>query len=228
MQATVNNSKIKIVLLDFHSLFRAGIRALLADQTQFEILGEASHIESGISIIKQQVPDIALLDLNLNSQLNAEIIPAILEAAPHIKIILLTGLNDSGILQLAVQMGVKGIVQKTDSKLVLIKAIEKVHAGEVWIDRTMVANVLTRISCSETRRAASDQQICIDSISNREAEVITLVGEGLKNKAIANRLSISETTVRHHLTSVYSKLEVSDRLELAIFAYRHDLAKLPE
>jgi len=226
MQSTVNKSKIKIVLLDFHSLFREGIRALLADQTHIEILGEASHLESGISIVKQNQPDLALLELNLNSKLNTEVIPAILDTAPQTKIILLTGLDDPSILQLAVQMGVKGIIQKSDSKIVLVKAIEKVIAGEVWIDRTMVANVLSRIS--NNGRSLNDQQIHIDTISIREAEVIKLVGEGLKNKAIANRLSISETTVRHHLTSVYRKLNVSDRLELAIFAYRHNLAKLPE
>ena len=225
MQSTVNKSKIKIVLLDFHSLFREGIRALLADQTHIEILGEASHFESGISIVKQNQPDLALLELNLNSKLNTEIIPAIIEVSPHTKIILLTGFDDQSILQLAVQMGVKGIIQKSDSKLILLKAIEKVLAGEVWIDRTMVANVLSRIS--NNGRSLNDHQIHINTISIREAEVIKLVGEGLKNKAIANRLSISETTVRHHLTSVYRKLNVSDRLELAIFAYRHNLAKLP-
>jgi len=228
MNATGNNPKIKIVLLDFHSLFREGIRALLADQTHIEILGEASHFESGISIVKQNQPDLALLELNLNSKLNTEIIPAIIEASPYTKIILLTGLDDSSILQLAVQMGVKGIIQKSDSKLVLLKAIEKVLAGEVWIDRTMVANVLSRMSNNNGGRPVNDSQKQIDTISTREAEVINLVGMGLKNKAIANRLSISETTVRHHLTSVYRKLNVSGRLELAIFAYRHKLAKLPE
>ena len=222
------DSKIRVVLLDYHDLFRAGILALLADQPQIEIVGEAGDSESALSILAKQKPDIALLDLNLGGELDTEIIPAILEITPKTQLILLTGLDDADILQLAVQMGAKGILQKTESKKVLVKAIEKVHSGEVWIDRIMMANVLNRISNVEARNEQRDQQFRIDSLSDRELEVIELVGKGLKNKDIAERLSISETTVRHHLTSVYAKLDVSDRLELAIFAYRNDLANLPD
>ena len=157
-----------------------------------------------------------------------DIIPDLLAVSPKTRIILVTGFDEPEILQMAVQMGAMGILQKTVSSSVLKKAIEKVHAGEVWIDRTMMANVLTNLSRGGAGSELNSEQSRIETLSDRETEVIALSGEGLKNKQIAARLSISETTVRHHLTSIYSKLDVSDRLELAIFAYRYDLASLPE
>jgi DNA-binding NarL/FixJ family response regulator len=222
------DKRIQIVLLDYHELFRQGLRALLADQSHIEIVGEAGDCKTALAIVTELKPAIVLLDLNLDSELNTEVIPDLLAKAPGTRIILLTGIDDPDVLQLSVQMGVMGILQKSIHKRILVKAIEKVRAGEVWIDRTMMANVLDRLARQKAEEPPNEEQELIETISERELEVIALVGEGLKNKQIAERLSISETTVRHHLTSVYSKLEVSDRLELAIFAYRNDLATMPE
>jgi DNA-binding NarL/FixJ family response regulator len=219
---------IQVVLLDYHELFRQGLRAMLADQPQIQVGGEAGDSQDAIAIMQQLKPDIALLDLNLDSELNSEIISELVGASPKTRIILLTGIEEPHILRMAVSMGVMGVLHKADNKMILVKAIEKVHAGEVWIDRTMMADVLSRLSRGPVDSAIAEEKALIETISPREAEVIALVGDGLKNKEIAERLSISETTVRHHLTSVYRKLEVTDRLELAIFAYRHELAKLPQ
>jgi DNA-binding NarL/FixJ family response regulator len=124
-------------------------------------------------------------------------------------------------------MGAMGVVPKTSNRQTLYKAIEKVHAGEVWIDRAMIANVLTQLSRSRLDDETDPEAARIASLSDREREVITLIGKGLKNKEIAARLTISEITVRHHLSSIYSKLNVADRLELTIYAYRNGLADLP-
>ena len=120
--------------------------------------------------------------------------------------------------------GAMGVVLKDHAAEVLIKAIEKVHSGEVWLDRLMMGRVLQEIS--EEKQSNPDREK-IDTLTERERQVVGLVGEGLKNKQIAARLFISETTVTHHLSSVFSKLEVSDRLELVVYAFRHGLAKLP-
>ena len=106
-----------------------------------------------------------------------------------------------------------------------MKAIKKVSEGEVWIDRSMMGSMIQEFS---KPTQADPEEAKIDSLTLREREVIKLVGEGLKNRQIAERLYISETTVTHHLSSVFSKLEVSDRLELIIYAFRHALAKLPK
>ena len=118
-----------------------------------------------------------------------------------------------------------GIVLKEHAAEQLLKAIKKVHEGEVWIERSMVGSMIQELS----RPAMVDPEVVkIESLTEREREVIALVGEGLKNKQVGERLFISETTVTHHLSSVFSKLEVSDRLELIIYAFRHGLAKMPK
>jgi DNA-binding NarL/FixJ family response regulator len=116
-------------------------------------------------------------------------------------------------------------VLKDQAAEVVIKAIEKVHRGEVWLDRTLTASVL-----SERTREARDQQedlARIASLTEREREIVALVCQGLRNKQIAEKLFISAATVRNHLTSVLSKLELSNRVELAMYAYRQRLAKPP-
>jgi DNA-binding NarL/FixJ family response regulator len=118
-----------------------------------------------------------------------------------------------------------GIVLKEHAADQLLKAIEKVNKGEVWIERSMMGSMIQELS----RPPLVDPELVkIESLTEREREVIALVGEGLKNKQVGERLFISETTVTHHLSSVFSKLDVSDRLELIIYAFRHGLAKMPK
>jgi DNA-binding NarL/FixJ family response regulator len=120
-----------------------------------------------------------------------------------------------------------GVVEKESAPEVLLKAIRKVTEGEVWLDRSMTATVLTEMS-QATGAAKSDPEAAkIAMLSAREREVVALLGEGLSNRRIAGQLCISETTVRHHLTSIFSKLEVHDRLQLLLYAYRNKLVKLP-
>jgi DNA-binding NarL/FixJ family response regulator len=116
-----------------------------------------------------------------------------------------------------------GIVSKTQSPEVLIKAVRKVHLGEVWIEHSLIANLVNGSFHAQAAPPADPDAEQIRLISEREREVIHLIGRGLKNKQIASQLSIGETTVRHHLTSIYSKLGVSDRLELLIFSHSHQL-----
>lgn len=221
------NQPIQVLMLDHHTLVRDGLCLLLEDFPKIEVVGQAGSSEEGLELVKKFNPDIILLELNLDCELDTEVIPELLEVSNHAKILLVTGIDETQIHNLAIQMGAMGVVHKSQNKRVLIKAIEKVHAGEVWIDRTMMANILTRMTRARLKIQNDPEVEKISLLSVREREVVTLIGEGLKNKEIARRLTISETTVRHHLTSIYSKLQVSDRLELTIYAYQNGLAELP-
>jgi DNA-binding NarL/FixJ family response regulator len=121
-----------------------------------------------------------------------------------------------------------GLVLKHKAADTVIRAIEKVYAGEVWLDRAMIASILNERASHSAAPEPQAETPRIAKLTEREREVIRLLGEGIKNRQIAERLHISEATVRHHLTSVFAKLGVMDRFELVIYAFQHGLAKLPQ
>lgn len=217
---------LRLTIIDQHTLIRAGMRMLLESNPQFQVVGDAGNYDDALKIVAQKQPDIILLELNLSQSQNLDLIPLLLDAAKNARVILVTSETENQIHCQAAQLGAMGVVLKDQSPDILVKAISKVAAGEAWFDRRMVANVLTNLSQNRTETADPDKDR-IASLSGRERQVIELVGEGLKNQQIADRLGLSEITVRHHLTSIFSKLDVSDRLELIIYAYQHNLAHLP-
>ena len=141
---------------------------------------------------------------------------------------IVTGVLDSELQLRAVRMGAMGIVLKTEPASNMVKAIRKVHSGEVWLRRSMLAAVVTGILRESPTKPADPESLKIATLTSRELEVITLIGQGMRNKNIGERLFISETTVRHHLTSIFDKLGIADRLELMIYSYQHGLARIPE
>jgi DNA-binding NarL/FixJ family response regulator len=169
---------------------------------------------------------VILLDLDLDGELMLDHIPALLAAANRARVVVLTGVRDPEIHRRAVRLGAVGLVLKDHAAEVLLRAIPQVHAGEAWLEPAMVASVLGDMTRAQANRQDDAEEAKIASLTGREREVIGLLGEGLKNKHIAERLFISEATVRHHLTAIFAKLGVTDRLELVIYAYQHGLVKL--
>jgi two-component system nitrate/nitrite response regulator NarL len=219
----LSKNPIRILLLDAHTLFRAGLRYIIESEPGMVVVGEAGNIDDSVEIIMRLNPDIILLELNLECLPDFEIIPSLVKISGGARLILVTGMNDPTALQKAVEDGVVGVIFKTQPPETLIKAIEKVYIGEVWLERSLIANVLVRLSRSQPVVKVNQETTSINSLSEREKEVVKLIGQGFKNKRISSELCISETTVRHHLTSIYDKLGVSDRLELLVYAHRYGL-----
>ena len=218
---------IRILLVDDHAVVRAGLRMIIQSRTGMTIVGEAGNRDDALSLADSEHPDIILLDLDLGGESGMTLIADLIAAAGEARIIILTGLRDPEAHRQAVLLGAMGIVKKEKAAEVLISAIERVHAGEAWLDPSLMAGVLTEMTRSGKGKKTDAEADKIAALTNREREVITLVGEGIKSKEIAGRLFISETTVRHHLTSIFDKLGVADRVELLIYAYRHGLASPP-
>jgi len=218
---------IRILLVDDHAVVRAGLRLIIQSRTGMTIVGEAGNRDDALSLADSEHPDIILLDLDLGGDSGMALIADLIAAAGEARIIILTGLRDPEAHRQAVLLGAMGIVKKEKAAEVLISAIERVHAGEAWLDPSLMAGVLTEMTRSSRGRKTDPEADKIAALTNREREVIALVGEGIKSKEIAGRLFISETTVRHHLTSIFDKLGVADRVELLIYAYRHGLASPP-
>ncbi len=219
--------RIRLLLLAPHAIGRAGLRLLLESEPDITVIGETASPSEAVRMASHEQPDIVLVDLSNHDGAHLECIPSLFEATKASRILVLMDGQDHELDQRAVRLGATGIVFKDKTPDVLIAAIQKVHAGEAWLDRFTIASVLTEMSRGQNRTPGSPSAEVIASLTKREREVITLVAMGLRNKQIAERLFISDVTVRHHLTSVYGKLLVSDRFELMIFAYRHGLAEPP-
>lgn len=200
---------------------------IIHSRTGMTIVGEAANRDAALALAGSEHPNIILLDLDLGGDSGMNLIADLIAAASEARIIILTGLRDPEVHRQAVLLGAMGIVKKEKAADVLITAIERVNLGEAWLDPSLMAGVLNEVSRSSRARKTDPETEKIATLTNREREVIALVGEGIKSKEIAGRLFISETTVRHHLTSIFDKLGVADRVELLIYAYRHGLASPP-
>jgi len=216
---------ITIMIVDDHVVIRSGLRMLIEHDQQMRVVGMAGNQQEALERAASETPDVIILDLLLGDEDALTFLPELCQASPKSRVLILTGVQNPDSHRRAIRRGAMGIVLKEHAADQLLKAIKKVNDGEVWIERSMVGDMIQELS----RPAIVDPEVVkIESLTEREREVISLVGEGLKNKQVGERLFISETTVTHHLSSVFSKLEVSDRLELIIYAFRHGLAKMPK
>ncbi len=199
---------------------------MLIDQNSaMKVIGVAGNRSEALALAASEQPDIIILDILLGDEDGLTFLPELREVATDTHVLVLTGLRSSESQRRAMLAGAMGVVLKEHAAEVLIKAINKVHEGEVWLDRSLMGSVLDEMTQTPE---IDPEKAKIASLTDREREVIALIAEGLKNKQIGLRLFISETTVTHHLSSIFSKLGVSDRLELIIYAFRHKLAKLPQ
>ena len=216
---------IRILLVDDHQIFLTGLRLLIEKEPGMTVIGAAANRTEALSMM-QESPDIVLLDLDLGSENSIDFLPQLLNPGEGPRVIIVTGVPDPELHLRAVRLGAMGVVLKLESAAFLVKAIRKVHAGEVWLNSSMVSTVMTELIHARPKKTNSEANK-IAELTTRELEVIGLVAEGMRNKQIGERLFISEKTVRHYLTSIFDKLGVTDRLALMIYAFQHGLAKIP-
>lgn len=221
-------SAIHVFLIHNHKIIRAALRLLIDGQTEMKVTGEADRYSDAVATISREQPDIILLDLVMGAESSIDYIPRLAAASLRSRVLILTAVSDLELHQRAVQMGAMGIVSLDQPPEVLIKAIRKIHQGEAWLDRALVGNLLSDMSRNGKGAKRGLEQSQAETLTRRERDIIRIVAQGLKNKQIAEQLSISEITVRHHLTSVFDKLAVADRFELIIYAYKHGLCDLPK
>jgi two-component system, NarL family, response regulator LiaR len=224
---SVISKSIRILLISEHALVRAGLRLLLEHHPGLRVVAEARPGAEALSVAAHEPSDIILLDLDHVEDRGLTLVPELLSTTPGVRVLLLTALRDPQVHLHAVRLGVMGVVLKDGPPAELWEAIEKVAMGEVWMGRPLIARVLHMMTRPDRADTSTAEEVNIGTVTARERDVIGLVGQGLKNRAIARRLCISEATVRHHLTSIFAKLHVEDRFALALYAYRHGLAQAP-
>jgi len=223
----MKKDEIRIVLVDDNELLRAGIRSFIASGSGINITGEAKTKAEATDLIRRSSPDVILLNLDLKCGDALGMISDLLSACKTSRMAVLTSSKDPEVHRQVMSKGAIGVISNEDTPDSLRNAIKRVHAGGVWIDRFVAAKMIGDLSSGRQWQNHNSDEKKLSTLTDREREVVKLLGEGLKNKEIGKRLFISPVTVHHHLTTVYSKLEVKNRLELIVYAYKHHLAEVP-
>ena len=212
---------IKLVMIGEYSIFRGALRMLLETDPKFRVIGEAKNPESALQIIYDERPDLILVDLPDNDV--AKLLPLLKDA--ELPVLLLIDELDVEIYKQCLRIGIRGLVLKQERADTLFKAIEKIHAGEIWFDRIVMGDTIRHLIGEMQMLHSLPLSPVASALTDREREVIGLICKGMKNKEIAESLFISETTVRHHLTSIFNKLDITSRLELVVYAFENNLVK---
>jgi DNA-binding NarL/FixJ family response regulator len=216
---TETASAIRIVIADDHPIFRDGLRRLLGAEKDFEVVGEAKDGDETLEMVREKEPDILLLDLRMPVRDGLSVLQRLKHASNKTKVIVLTASEDKNEFVQAMKHGCAGIVLKQTATDLLYKSIRKVYAGEIWLDSHTTAAVMRQFSAPARAPASYERGVRERSpLSQREREIVALVAQGFKNKEIAERMFISEQTVKNHLHNIFDKLGVADRLELALYA----------
>jgi len=210
---------IRIVVADDHPIFRDGLRKLLGSDENLAIVGEAADGNECVQLVVKVKPDILLLDLRMPNKDGLAVLEEVNFDVLQTRVIVLTATEDDRDVIRAMRLGARGVVLKQSATDLLLKSIYRVHAGEIWLDQHMTAEVMRAFSKSAEAGPRREKTL----LSDREKEIVQLVAQGFRNKEIGEKLFISEQTVKNHLHNIFDKLGVSDRLELALYAIHHRL-----
>jgi DNA-binding NarL/FixJ family response regulator len=225
---TASGPKIRIVVADDHPIFRDGLCKLLALEEDFEVVAQAQDGRQVLEVLQQFAPDILLLDLKMPGLDGLATLQRLQAVKNKTRVIVLTASDDKNEFVQAMRLGTSGIVLKQTATELLIKSIRRVHAGEIWLDSHTTAAVIRQFVAADEPQpqlapASPGRERERSPLSQREREIVALVAQGFKNKEMAEKMFISEQTVKNHLHNIFDKLGVSDRLELALYAIHNNL-----
>jgi len=211
--------KKRILIVDDHEVVRLGLRSLLDQYPQYDVVAEASNAKDSVNQVDMYEPDIVLMDIRLPGKSGIEACEEIKEKHPEVKVIMLTSYAEDEMLFSAIKAGASGYVLKQIDSEGLVKSLEAVARGEASLDPAVTQRVF-----QEVRRAVKEEEAAsFSDLSQQEKMVLKLVSEGKTNREIAQSLYLGEGTVRNYVSSILSKLGVSNRAEAAAYAVEHNL-----
>ncbi len=208
---------LKILLVDDHEIVRLGLKSLLGQYSQFEVVAEASNADDAIRQAQEYKPDVVVMDIRLPGKSGIDATREITAKRPATKVIMLTTFADDELLFDAISAGASGYVLKQIDSGELITALERIGRGESLLDPAVTQQVFKRMRES-TRKAETE---AFSPLTEQELKVLALVAQGKRNKDIAKQVFLSEKTVRNYVSSILSKLSLSTRSEAAAYAVKH-------
>ncbi len=220
-----NGPSVRIVIADDHTIFRDGLRRLLEAEPELEVVGEAADGTEAIARTREQKPDILLLDLAMPRVPGMDVLRELSTNGDGLrtKIIVLTAAVERLEIVQALQLGARGVVMKEAATQLLMKAIRTVMIGQYWIGREAVGDIVEFMRSNPSGEKPPRNY----GLTRREMDILSTIVAGLSNKEIARKFSLSEDTVKHHLTNIFDKVGVASRLELALFAINNRLTEPP-
>ena len=224
---------IQLFVVDDHPLFRRGLIALLSQDDRLDIVGEAGDIGEALRLLDKVQPDLLLLDNHLPGVKGVDAIGALKAACSKLRILMLTVSEDEDDLSNALQSGADGYLLKTSESDQLCDALVKVHEGQSVISPTMLNKLVSTLRHPIDSHPASGlmghsiqstPKLLLDKLSPREKDIFLLIAQSLSNKQIARKLDIAETTVKIHIQHIFKKLDLSSRVQIAVFAVTHSMS----
>ena len=213
---------IRILIVDDHAVVRKGIRALLATEADLDVIGEAKDGAQAVALYDELNPDLMLLDLLMPKMSGIEAIKHIKEKHPQAKILVLTSFAADDQVFPAIKAGALGYLLKDTDPEDLVTAIHQVYMGESFLSPTIARKVLEEVF------KPTEKPLSVDPLTQREIEVLKVLAKGKSNREIASVLTISETTVRTHVSNILGKLHLASRTEAALYALKEGVAKLDD
>jgi DNA-binding NarL/FixJ family response regulator len=205
---------VRIVLAEDHTLMREGTRRILEQHPDLTVVGEAGDGEQALALVKSLQPDVAILDIRMPKLNGIEVVRRIKDYCPHTKTLVLSGYDDDDYVLAAMEAGATGYLLKTAQAKELVESVRCVQSGETVLYPIIAAKV-ARLWAS---RRIPTEKGSVEQLSSREMEVLELAAKGLRNKDIGSKLNISTRTVEGHFNNIFTKLEVSSRIEAILYA----------
>lgn len=210
---------INILLVDDHTLFRTGLRFLLEQEEQFNVVGEATDGLTAIKLAEQLKPDVVLLDLDMPTMNGREALPQLLSDQPNLAVLVLTVSEDATDLTECMRLGARGYLLKNIHSEFLLASIFKAVDGDSVLSPEMTSKLISQLRSP----APTQDSQALASLTQRERETLQWLAKGASNKVIARALDVAESTVKVHVQNILRKLELNSRVQAAVFAVEHDL-----
>ena len=211
---------VKIMITDDHSMIREGLKSLLELDGDIEVIAEAENGEESLQKLLSVKPDVLLLDINMPKMNGLEVLKTLKDAKSKVKVLVLTVHNETEYLMKAVEIGINGYVLKDSESAELKKAIFTIYDGENYVQPSLIPALNSKMI------EKNEDEIKLESLTKRELQVLKELAVGKFNRDIAKEMEISERTVKNHISSIFKKLDVTDRTQAAVFAIRNNLISI--